>query len=113
VETNFDTFVVKGCEESIDAVGAVVGCMRIEEAGVSEALGDSLRSREGLLTLEAANVGKSRLDGLRDSLVCPNGRVVDIPSVRSFRCGSFCRTNRCESCYERRVLGCLVNAIAR
>jgi hypothetical protein len=29
-----------------------------------------------------------------DSLVCPNGRVVHIPSVRSFNYGSGRRTNR-------------------
>jgi hypothetical protein len=50
----------------------------LEEAGVHEAFCDSLLSRKGLLALEAANVGKSRLGGLRDSLVCPNGRVVHI-----------------------------------
>jgi hypothetical protein len=78
VGTNFDEFVFQGCEESVDAVGAAVGCLRVEEAGVNEAFCNSLLSCEGLFALEAANVGKSRLDGLRDSLVCPNGRAVDI-----------------------------------
>jgi hypothetical protein len=87
--------------------------MRVEEAGVNEALGDSLLSREGLLKLAAANVGKSRLDGRHDNLVCSNGRVVDIPRLRSFRCGSGCRTNRSQSCFEHRVRGCRVSAIAR
>jgi hypothetical protein len=31
------------------------------------------------------DIGKSRLDGMHDNLVCPNGGVVQIPSVRSFR----------------------------
>jgi hypothetical protein len=68
VETNFETFVCQGCEEFVDAVGAPVGCMRVQETGVHEAFCDSLLSREGLLALEAANVGKSRLDGLRDNM---------------------------------------------
>jgi hypothetical protein len=87
--------------------------MSVEEAGVHEASCDSLLSRKGLFALEAASVGKSRLDGLRDSLVCPNIRVVDIQGVRSFRCGSGCRTSRCQSCFERSVRGRGVNAIAR
>jgi hypothetical protein len=87
--------------------------MCVKEAGVHEAFCDSLLSRKGLLALEAANVGNSRLDCLRDSLVCPNGRIVDILGVRSFRCGSGCRTNRCQCCFERRVRGRRVNAIAR
>jgi hypothetical protein len=37
--------------------------MCVEEAGLHEAFGDSLLSRKGLLALEAANIGKSRLDG--------------------------------------------------
>jgi hypothetical protein len=69
-------------------------------------------SREGLFTLEAENVAKSRLDGMRDSLVFLSGRVVDIPCVRSFRCGSGRRTSRCHSCLERRVRGCRGNATA-
>jgi hypothetical protein len=56
--------------------------MCVEEVGVREAFGDSLLSCKGFLALESANIVKSRLDGLRDSLVCPNGRVVDIPGVR-------------------------------
>jgi hypothetical protein len=59
VETNFDAFVVLGCEESVNAVSVAVGCLRDKEAGESEALGDSLRSREDLLALEAANASKS------------------------------------------------------
>jgi hypothetical protein len=59
VETSFDAFVFHGCEKSIDAVGAAVGYMDIEEAGVYEALGDSLLSSEGLLALDSANVGRS------------------------------------------------------
>jgi hypothetical protein len=113
VETSFDPFVFRGCEESVDAVGAAVGSLCVDEAGVHEAFGDSLLSRKGLLALEAANIGKSLLDGLRDSLVCPNGRVVDFPYVRSFRCVRGCRTNRCHSCFERRVRGRRVNAIPR
>jgi hypothetical protein len=113
VETNFDPFVFHGCEESVDAVGTTVGSLCVEEAGVNEAFGDSLLSRKGRPALEAANIGKSRLDGLRDNLVCPNGRVVDIPGVRSFRCGSGCRTNRCHRCFERRFRGRRVNAMAR
>jgi hypothetical protein len=111
VETNFDPFVFKGCEESVDAVGVVVGSQCVKEAGVHEAFGDSLLSRKGLLALEAANIGKPRLDGLSDSLLYPNGRVVDIPGVRYFRCGSGCRTNRCHSSFERRVRGRRVTAI--
>jgi hypothetical protein len=42
VETNFGAFVLQGCEESIDAVGAAVGCLRVKEAGVYKALGDEL-----------------------------------------------------------------------
>jgi hypothetical protein len=33
--------------------------MRVEEAGENEALGDSLLFREGIIAIEAANVGKS------------------------------------------------------
>jgi hypothetical protein len=55
----------------------------VEEAGAEEALNDSLFSSEGLLALEVSKVGKSRLDGMRDNLVCPNGRVVHVPCVRS------------------------------
>jgi hypothetical protein len=43
---------------------------------------------EGLLSLELTNVGKSRLDGMRDNLACPNSRVVFVLCVRSFRCGT-------------------------
>jgi hypothetical protein len=33
VETNFDEFfLLHGCEESIDAVGASLGCLRVEKA---------------------------------------------------------------------------------
>jgi hypothetical protein len=105
VETNFDALVFHGCEESVDAVGAAVGCLGVEEAGVDEALGDSLFSCEGILGLELSFVGKARLHGMRDSLVCPNGRVVHIQGVRSFRCGSNRQMNRCDSCFERRVYG--------
>jgi hypothetical protein len=87
--------------------------MGVEEAGVDEALGDSLLSGEGLVTLEASYVGEPRLDSLRGSLVCPNGRVVHILGVRSFRCDSGRRTNRCHSCYECRVRDFRVNSIAR
>jgi hypothetical protein len=82
VETNFDPFVFQRCEESVDAVGVVVGIQFVEEAGFHEAFGDSLLSRKGLLALEAANIGKTRFHGLGDSLVCPNGRVMDIRGVR-------------------------------
>jgi hypothetical protein len=59
-ETNFDAFVFKGCHnKTIDAVGAVVGCLPIEETGIYDALGDSLLSSEGLLALKAANIGGS------------------------------------------------------
>jgi hypothetical protein len=61
VETNFDAFVSHGCEESVDAVDDAIGCLGIEEAGVYEALGDSLLSSEDLLALEASYVGKSRV----------------------------------------------------
>jgi hypothetical protein len=113
VETNFDPFVFHGREEAVDAVGAAVGRMCVEEAGVDEAFGDLLLSGKGLLAFESSNVGKSGLDGLRDSLVCPNGRVCNIPGVRSFRFGSGCRTNRCHSFFERRVRGRRVNATSR
>jgi hypothetical protein len=113
VKTNFDPFVFYGCEESVDAVSDAVGRLCVEEAGVHEAYSDSLLSRKGLFALEAANIYESRLDALRDSLVCPNGSVVDILGLRSFRCGSGCRTSRCNSCFERRVRGRGVNAIAR
>jgi hypothetical protein len=82
VETNFDALVVMGCGDSVDAVGAAVGCLGVEEAGVYEALGDSFVSSEGLLALEASYVGKLRLNGLRDSLLCPNGRVAHILGPR-------------------------------
>jgi hypothetical protein len=79
LETNFAPIVFHGWEESVGAVGLAVGSMCVEEAGVHEAfVSDSLLFRKGLLALEAANIGKSRLDCLRDNLVCPNGRVVDI-----------------------------------
>jgi hypothetical protein len=113
VETNLDPFVFQGREEAVDAVGAAVGRMCVEGAGVDEAFGDSLLSGKGLLAFESSNVGKSRLDGLRDNLMCPNGRVCNIPCVRSFRFGSGRRTNRCQSCFKRRVRGRRVNAIGR
>jgi hypothetical protein len=50
-------FVFWGCEESVNAVGAAVNNMCVEEAGVHVAFGDSLLSHKGLL--EAANIGKS------------------------------------------------------
>jgi hypothetical protein len=57
------------------AVGAAVGCQRVEKAGVhGEALGDSLLSSEGIAALEPANVGKSSLDGMRDSFVSQRPR---------------------------------------
>jgi hypothetical protein len=59
VETNFDAFVFKGWEGSIDAVGTSVICLGVEEAGVYEALGDSLLASEGLLATEVSNIGKS------------------------------------------------------
>jgi hypothetical protein len=66
VETNLDPFVFQGCEEAVDAVGAAVGRLCVEEAGVYEAFGDSLLSGKGLLAFESSNIiGKSRLDGLR------------------------------------------------
>jgi hypothetical protein len=113
VETNFDPFVFQGCEEAVDAVGVAVGRVCVEEAGVDEAFGDPLLSGKGLLAFESSNVGKSRLDGLRDSPVCSNGRVCNILGVRSFRFGSGRQTNRCKSCFERRVRGRKVIAIAR
>jgi hypothetical protein len=45
LDTNFDTSVFEGYEESVDAAGAAVGCVRVEEPGVKEALGESLLSR--------------------------------------------------------------------
>jgi hypothetical protein len=113
VDTSFNAFVFQGCEESIDTVGATVGCLRVEEAGEYEALDDSSLSSEGLLALESINLGTSRLDGMRDSLVCPNGRVMNILGVRSSRCGRGRRTNRRHNCFERRVRGRKVNDIAR
>jgi hypothetical protein len=59
VETNFDPFVIQGCEEAVDAVGAAVGRMCVEEAGADEASGDSLFSGKGFLAFESPNVGKS------------------------------------------------------
>jgi hypothetical protein len=44
VETNFDPFVFHGCEEAVDAVGAAVGRLCVEESGIYEAFGDSLLS---------------------------------------------------------------------
>jgi hypothetical protein len=52
VETSLDTFVFQGCMESVDDVGAVVGRVCVEEAGVNEGLCDSLLPREGLLALD-------------------------------------------------------------
>jgi hypothetical protein len=69
VETNFDPFVFQGCQEAVDTVGAAVGRLCVEEAGVDEAFGHSLLSGKGFLAFESPNVGKSRLNGLRDSLV--------------------------------------------
>jgi hypothetical protein len=68
VETNFNAFIFKACEEFIDAVDASVGCLSVKEAGLYEALGDSFLSIDGLHAIESPNVGKSRLDDLRDSL---------------------------------------------
>jgi hypothetical protein len=64
VETNFDSFVFQGREEAVDAVGAAVGRMCVEEPGVDEAFGYLLLSGKGLLAFESSDVGKSRLDGL-------------------------------------------------
>jgi hypothetical protein len=50
-------FIFQGCEDFIDAVGARVGYLRVEEAGVHGALGDSLLSSKGILAFESANVG--------------------------------------------------------
>jgi hypothetical protein len=113
VETNFDALVFRGREEAVDAVNEAVGCLGVEDVGVYEALGDTLMSSGGLLAIEASYAGKSRLDGMRDRLVCPNGRVVHTLGVRSFRCGSARQTNLRYMCFERRVRGCKVNAIAR
>jgi hypothetical protein len=45
--------------------------------------------------------------------VRPDGRVVYIPSVRSFRFNRGCRTMSCRHSYfERRVRGCKVYPIA-
>jgi hypothetical protein len=55
--------------------------MCVEEVGVDEALGDSLLFVQGLLDMKSIDVGKSRLDGLLLSLVCPNDRVVYIPGA--------------------------------
>jgi hypothetical protein len=41
VETNFDAFVFHGGEEPVEAVGAAVGGLGVEKAGVDETLGDS------------------------------------------------------------------------
>jgi hypothetical protein len=80
VDASFDSLVFQGCEESVEAVGTAVGNLCVQEAGVHEAFGDSHLSRKGLFALEAANnIGMSRLDGWRGSLVCPLDRVVDIP----------------------------------
>jgi hypothetical protein len=56
VETNFDPLVFQGCEECVDAIGAPVGNMYVEEAGVNQAFNDSLLSRKGVLALGAANI---------------------------------------------------------
>jgi hypothetical protein len=34
VEPNFDVLIFKGYEESVDTVGAAVGCLGVKEAGV-------------------------------------------------------------------------------
>jgi hypothetical protein len=59
VETNFDSFVFQGREEAVDAVGAAVGRLCVEESRVDEAFGDSLLPGKGLLAFESSNVGKS------------------------------------------------------
>eukprot|EP00193_Tetraselmis_chui_P000280 CAMPEP_0177761228 /NCGR_PEP_ID=MMETSP0491_2-20121128/5692_1 /TAXON_ID=63592 /ORGANISM="Tetraselmis chuii, Strain PLY429" /LENGTH=192 /DNA_ID=CAMNT_0019277187 /DNA_START=859 /DNA_END=1439 /DNA_ORIENTATION=- len=64
VETNFEAFVFKCREEAVDAVGAAVGSLCVEESGVDEAFGDSLLSGKGLLAFESSNVGS------RDSTAC-------------------------------------------
>jgi formylmethanofuran dehydrogenase subunit E len=51
VETNFDAFIFHGCEEPVDAVGASVGHLGVEELGVDVTLGDSLLSSDGLLAI--------------------------------------------------------------
>jgi hypothetical protein len=91
----------------------VLRSARLSKKRGDEALGNSLLSSEGLVALEPSDVGKSRLDGMLDSLACPNGRVVHIPGARSSGCGSSRRTNRCHMCFERRVRGCRISAIAR
>jgi hypothetical protein len=87
VETNLCPCLLGLREESVDNIDVEVGSLGVEEAGLYEALSDLLLASEGLLALEASYVGKWRLGSLRDSLVFPNGRVLHIPSVRSFRCG--------------------------
>jgi hypothetical protein len=79
VDSDFDSLVFQGCEESIDAVGVLVGRLGVGELGVDESLGDSLLSREGLLALEPSNVDTFSFDGMRDSLVYQSGRVVHVP----------------------------------
>jgi hypothetical protein len=110
VETNFDALVFQGCEEFVDAVGAAVGCLGVEEAEVCEALGDSLFSSEGLLALEASYVGKSRVDGLLDNLVCTNGRVVHFHACAHIDAGAIVERIVAKKCFERRVPGCRVSA---
>jgi hypothetical protein len=51
VENNFDAFVLKGCEEPADSIGASVGRLCAEEPGVDHALGDFLLLCEGLFAL--------------------------------------------------------------
>jgi hypothetical protein len=57
VETNFDALAFHGCEDSVDAADAAVSYLSVEEAGLNEALGDSLLSNEGILALETSYVG--------------------------------------------------------
>jgi hypothetical protein len=49
METNFDPFVFQGCEEAVDAVGAAVGRMCVEESGVYKAFGDSLLTGKAIV----------------------------------------------------------------
>jgi hypothetical protein len=67
--SQFDAFVFRGCEDSVESVGASVGRLGVKKPGVDEWPDDSLLSCGDLLSLEPYDVGKSRLDGIRDNLV--------------------------------------------
>jgi hypothetical protein len=88
VETNFDALVFQGCEESVDAVGTAVADWLSKNVEYKRRSATRSSQVRAFLPLKRLMHVKSRLDGMRGSLVCPKGRVGHIPRLRSFRCGN-------------------------